>query len=179
MFVRHGEKPGEDGPPHGVNEHGAHDPESLSVRGWMRAGALGGLFAGAPMHSHPGLVRPQRVLATAASAGKKSHREVATARPIAARIGVTLEDSLAEGKEAHLAQDVLGQTEPALIVWHHGAMAKLVGEFPVVNKSDIPQEWPEDRFDLIWVLVREPGDAVNYRFTAIPQLLLADDQGNT
>jgi hypothetical protein len=119
------------------------------------------------------------VLATAASAGKKSHREVATARPIAARIGVTLEDSLAEGKEAHLAQDVLGQTEPALIVWHHGAMAKLVGEFPVVNKSDIPQEWPEDRFDLIWVLVREPGDAVSYRFTAIPQLLLSDDQGNT
>jgi hypothetical protein len=92
---------------------------------------------------------------------------------------VVLEDSLAEGKESHLAQEVLGQAEPALIVWHHGAMAKLVGEFPIVNKRDVPQEWPEDRFDLIWVLVREPGDAVNYRFTEIPQLLLAEDKGIT
>ena len=46
MFIRHGEKPGENGPPHGINHDGEHDPHSLSVRGWTRAGALAGLLAG-------------------------------------------------------------------------------------------------------------------------------------
>ena len=40
MFVRHGEKPGEGSPPHGVNHHGESDEHSLSVQGWTRAGAL-------------------------------------------------------------------------------------------------------------------------------------------
>ena len=40
MLVRHGEKPGEGSPPHGVNKHGERDEHSLSVQGWTRAGAL-------------------------------------------------------------------------------------------------------------------------------------------
>ena len=32
-----------------------------------------------------------------------------------------------------------------------------------------------ERFDLIWVLVRQPGEELGYRFVAIPQMLLADD----
>ena len=39
MLVRHGEKPGEGSPPHGVNKHGERDEHSLSVQGWTRAGA--------------------------------------------------------------------------------------------------------------------------------------------
>ncbi|MEY4015909.1 MAG: hypothetical protein RIS46_905, partial [Actinomycetota bacterium] len=48
MFIRHGEKPGEHGPPHGINHDGEHDPHSLSLRGWTRAGALAGLLARGP-----------------------------------------------------------------------------------------------------------------------------------
>lgn len=62
-----------------------------------------------------------------------------------------------------------------VIVWHHGTMAKIVRHFPVVNGDDVPKRWPDDRFDLIWILVREPGAELSYRFVAVPQRLLADD----
>ncbi len=40
MLVRHAEKPLGAGPPHGVTIDGTPDPESLTPRGWQRAGAL-------------------------------------------------------------------------------------------------------------------------------------------
>jgi hypothetical protein len=54
-------------------------------------------------------------------------------------------------------------------------MAKIVRHFPVINPDDIPARWPDERFDLIWVLVRQSGPALGYRFVAVPQMLLADD----
>ncbi len=179
MLIRHGEKPGENGPPHGVNEHGQHDAHSLSVQGWTRAGALAGLFAHAPHHTHPQIVQPSRVLATSPSSEARSRREVDTARPTADRVHVTLEHDHSHGGEKSLAQEVLSRSDPTLIVWHHGTLPKLARHFPVVNEHDIPDTWPEDRFDLIWVLSREPGETLNYRFSVVPQLLLGDDQENT
>ena len=178
MFVRHGEKPADDGPPHGVNVHGEHDPHGLSVRGWTRAGALAALFAHAPSAAHPGVVRPSRVIATQASDEAKSRREVDTARPTADRLRTTLEDSHSHGEEKEVATEILAKPDSTLVVWHHGAMAQLVGHFPVSNPGDVPSQWPEERFDLIWVLMREAGDQLAYRFTVVPQGLLVDDQGD-
>ena len=76
MFVRHGEKPGQGSPPHGVDPHGEVDEHSLSVQGWTRAGALAGLFACAPSKSHPHVVRPGRVFATRPTHKEKSKRDV-------------------------------------------------------------------------------------------------------
>ena len=61
------------------------------------------------------------------------------------------------------------------MVWHHGTMAKIVRHFPIVNPDDVPKHWPDERFDLIWVLVRQPGEELAYRFVIVPQMLLADD----
>ena len=176
MFIRHGEKPSDDGPPHGVNLHGEHDPHALSVRGWTRAGALAAIFAYAPSAAHPGIVCPDRVIATQASDEAKSRREVDTARPTAERLGITLEDGHSHGEEKQVAAEVLAKSDSTLIVWHHGRLAKLVGEFPVSNAGVVPDHWPENRFDLIWVLTREPEDHLAYRFTMVPQGLLAGDR---
>jgi hypothetical protein len=54
-------------------------------------------------------------------------------------------------------------------------MTKIVRHFPLVNPDDVPRHWPDERFDLIWVLVRQPGAALSYRFVSVPQMLLADD----
>ena len=176
MFVRHGEKPGEGTKPHGVNHHGEIDEHSLSVKGWTRAGALAGLFAHAPSNSHPHVVRPGRILATRPTHEAKSKREMYTATPTAHRLKVKVEDSHTHGNEEDIVKDVLGQPVSTLIVWHHGTLAKLVRKFPIVNVDDIPKKWPDDRFDLIWVLVRQPGAGPRYRFVVVPQMLLGDDE---
>jgi hypothetical protein len=175
MFVRHGEKPGEGTEPHGVNAEGKHDGHSLSVLGWTRAGALAGFFAHAPSAAHPNVVKPERILATRPTPDAKSKREIDTATPTARRLNLEIEDDHTHGNEKNLVAEVLGRPESTLIVWHHGTMSKIVRHFPVVNKKDIPHRWPDDRFDLIWVLVRQPGDELTYRFVVVPQMLLADD----
>lgn len=175
MFVRHGEKPGEGSKPHGVNPHGEHDGHSLSVLGWTRAGALAGLFAHAPSRAHPHVVRPGRIIATRPTEEAKSKREIHTARPTAERLKLEVEATHTHGNEAELTREVLAKPESVLIVWHHGTMAKIVRHFPVVNPDDIPKHWPDERFDLIWVLVRQPGEELAYRFVSVLQMLLADD----
>lgn len=179
MFLRHGEKPGDSGPPHGVNRHGEIDDHCLSVLGWTRAGALASLFAQAPSASHPHLTKPERIIATRPTSEARSKREMDTASPTAHRLGIKVIDRHARGNEADLVSEVLATPEPTLIVWHHGAMAKLVRQFPVANAGDIPQDWPEERFDLIWVLVLDPGPQRAYRFIEVPQMLLGDDAGLT
>ncbi len=175
MFVRHGEKPGEGTKPHGVNHHGEHDEHSLSVQGWTRAGALAGLFAHAPSHAHPHIVRPGRVIATRPTEEAKSKREIHTASPTAHRLKLKIEDGQTHGNEAELAHEILSRPEPTLVVWHHGTMAKIVHHFPLANPDDVPKHWPDERFDLIWLLLREDGEPLRFRFVAVPQMLLADD----
>ena len=55
-------------------------------------------------------------------------------------------------------------------------MAQIVSHFPIINSEDIPKHWPDERFDLIWVLERHPGAELKYRFVVVPQMLLADDE---
>lgn len=174
MFVRHGEKPSEHGAPHGINHHGEQDAHSLSVRGWMRAGALGALLAHAPLASHAKIATPERILATKPSPEAKSHRELDTASPIGRRIDVSVESNFAHEDEAELCSSILGDQRPTLVVWHHGNLAELVRRFPIANSHEVPAEWPKDRFDLIWVLTRDDGDS-EFTFSTVDQQLLDGD----
>jgi hypothetical protein len=176
MFIRHGEKPGEDGPPHGINHDGEHDPHALSVRGWTRAGALVGLFAHAPTASQPELRVPERIVATAFTHDYRSRREVDTATPLARRLGIAIDDAFDHSHAAALSRSILDDPRPTLVVWHHGSMSDLLAHFPIRNADDVPRHWPEDRFDLIWVLLSDP-DAGAYRFAAVEQALLDGDAG--
>lgn len=175
ILIRHGEKPGDDGPPLGVNRHGEHDEHSLSVRGWTRAGALAAVLVHASSASEPHLVAPGRVFATKATSSNRSRRERDTATPTALRLGLPIDEDWSHGDEAELARAVISQESAALVVWHHGRMVELVTSFPLVNPDDVPTEWPDDRFDLYWILVREPGPPLAYRFRTAPQYLLDGD----
>jgi hypothetical protein len=176
MFVRHGEKPDDHGPPHGVNRHGEHDAHSLSVRGWTRAGALVGLFAHAPTVQHPDVVVPQRIVATKPSEEAKSKREYDTASPLADRLRIVVDDDHEHGHEHLLRDSILSDARDTLVVWHHGKLAQMVRGFPIRNLDDVPQDWPDDRFDLIWILSRTQEEA-DYLFSCADQQLLDGDAG--
>ena len=174
MFIRHGEKPGDDGPPHGINHKGESDPHSLSVRGWTRAGALVALFAHAPYPTHPNVVMPARIVATKSTDDYKSKREVDTATPLAQRLSLPVDQTFDHAQAAELSQSILADTRSTLVVWHHGSVTDVIAKFPVTNVTDIPHRWPDDRFDLIWVLTKQPGET-EYHFDVVAQQLLDGD----
>ena len=166
MFIRHAEKPEKQ--EKGVTPDGEHDEHSLSVRGWTRAGALAALFAN-PQES---LAKPARVIATAPSHSYKSKREHDTALPTASRLGLTIDAEQVPDDYAPLVTSLVSSLQPTLIVWHHGSIPAFIRAFPLSNEEQVPGNWPEDRFDLIWVL--EPnGDT--YRWREIEQGLLHGD----
>jgi len=175
MFIRHGEKPGESGAPFGVNQHGKEDAHALSVRGWQRAGALAGLFKLAQQSGYPGLVTPAAIYATAPNSDSHSTREFNTAQPLADALKVQVNVDYPHGHENHLATHIAGQTDSTLVVWHHGEIPAAIAQFPVANMNDVPSAWPEERFDLVWVLKRDV-DSMHYTFSQLNQKLLDGDQ---
>jgi hypothetical protein len=174
MFIRHGEKPSETGAPFGVNKHGKEDAHALSVRGWQRAGALTGLFKLAPGVRYPGLATPAAIYATAPSSDSHSTREYNTAEPLAAALDLDINADFAHGHEHKLASHISTNNQVTLVVWHHGAIPAAIKAFAIKNESEIPAQWPEERFDLVWLLTREATSA-EYTFTELNQRLLDGD----
>src|SRR5690242_18318012 len=110
MVIRHAEKPTtKHQPPYGVNYVGEQDWESLTVRGWQRAGALVTLFDpsnGAPARPHlavPTIIyasNPRGAGGAEQDEGSKSKRPLQTVTPLAARLGIVPRLSFAKGDEA-------------------------------------------------------------------------------
>ena len=171
MLIRHAEKPlHPSSSPHGINPDGREDPHSLTVTGWIRAGALVELFA--PTRGDPPteLRRPDTIYASA-YAGGHSKRSMQTVTPLAARLGLQVVKRYAAGDENHLTREVSTRPGATLIAWHHEALHKIPQHLGEVDPLP-PDYWPPDRFDVIWTFTRN-GDG--WRFTQVPQLLLPGD----
>jgi hypothetical protein len=168
MIVRHAEKPTKANEQFGVRPGGEHDEHSLTVRGWMRAGALVNLFA--PHHGEPrsGLARPDVIYASG-HADDHSRRSVQTVAPLAERLGQPVHSHWRAGSEEELAADLADQSGTVLVAWEHEAIPKIVR---ALGSGAAPEEWPDDRFDVVWTLTRVGS---GWRFAQVPQLLLAGD----
>src|SRR5256886_8021149 len=65
-------------------------------------------------------------------------------RSLAAALGIPVNHAYAEEEEAALAAVVIAAPSPALIVWHHAAIPRLVME--IAGKlPGCPIHWPDDR----------------------------------
>jgi hypothetical protein len=169
MVIRHAEKP--DPANHGVAGDGTADEESLTVRGWQRAGALVTFFtARADM-------RPSVIFAAGIAHGSKSKRPAETVTPLVAKLkedrqAALITDHPKDGLQP-LVEDVLSQQGTILISWEHQRIPDVVRLLP--NPPSCPHVWPDDRFDLVWVF---DYDDQGWRFTQVPQLLLAGDRAD-
>jgi broad specificity phosphatase PhoE len=93
VLIRHAEKPLGDGPPHGVTSDGVMDRESLTPRGWQRAGALVGAFTGGRAPGI-GLPPPALLVASKVRPESSSQRPLQTLQPLAERLGIAVDSAM-------------------------------------------------------------------------------------
>ncbi|MCP3725111.1 phosphoglycerate mutase family protein [Paraburkholderia sp. CNPSo 3272] len=172
LFIRHAEKPGV-ALGGGVGSDGGADEESLAVRGWQRAGALARMFA-ACHNDRDRQLWPNAVFAAGLGQGSMSKRSMQTVEPLVAvlrestHVNYVTRYAKDEGQE--LMADVLVQSGVVLIAWEHKVLPSLIRHLP--GAAPVPQVWPDDRFDMVWVFERT---AHGWSFVQKPQLLLAGD----
>jgi broad specificity phosphatase PhoE len=169
-LIRHAEKPSGDGRLVGVDEAGFLDANELTVRGWQRAGALVRFFAG--FDSGPPVL-PGHLVAAAPDAQHTSKRCISTLLPLAGHCGLVVATPFQVGAEDRLAAYLDGLHGLVVVAWEHKRLPALA-RLMAANAQDVPLEWPEDRFDLVWLLVPEASGG--RRFAQLPQLLLGGDQ---
>jgi hypothetical protein len=190
--IRHGEKPADPPPagpgqsppaptpPLGVDYQGIEDEHSLLPQGWQRSGALTALFspsAGTPL---AGLKIPTALLSPSYGAPAKTtaHRTYQTIQGVSGRLSVPIVSRFAEGQEPQLAASVVSAgSGVVLICWEHQHIPALASSLPTTAGTVIPQQWPGDRFDVIWTFTLVAGSApAQYAFGQIPQQLLPGDE---
>jgi hypothetical protein len=174
MLIRHGEKPANSHPPSGVTSEGEPEKESLTVRGWQRAGALACLFAPADgRFQDPSLAEPQFLFASEPRKRKGSRRPLETITPLAEKLAIRInsnfhkEEALEMLDEAYLCRGVV------LICWQREFIPQIANHI-LADETTAPQDWPEDRFDMVWVFDRDAASA-RYSFKQVPQSLLMGD----
>jgi hypothetical protein len=175
MIIRHAEKPSDDGSIKGVSASGGTDPEELTTRGWQRSGALVRFFA--PLggaFAHPALATPDVIFASGTAKHSNSLRPQHTVLALAQFLNKKLNLDHLKGDEDALVKDLLAQQGTVLVAWEHEAIPGIVGRIGL-NGTKFPQKWPGERFDVAWVLDRQPG-ANGWGFVQVPQLLLSDDR---
>jgi hypothetical protein len=188
-IIRHGEKPADpasagpgdvaSGPPFGVDFQGMQNDHSLLPRGWQRSGALAVLFdpATGPLQAAP--QTPGTLLSPSYGDPAKTaeHRTYQTIQALSDRLGTAIISDFAEGQEPQLAASVVsGYSGVVLICWEHDHIPALASSLPATAGTAIPQQWPGDRFDVIWTFTLVPGAApAQYTFGQVPQQLLSGD----
>ena len=104
--------------------------------------------------------------------GGGSERPVETITPLATKLGLT-PTTHKKSDIDKVASDAMASGGIALICWQHEDIPAIANVI-VGNQTTVPQKWPGDRFDVVWVF--DLGRSSNsYSFTQVPQCLLAGD----
>jgi broad specificity phosphatase PhoE len=175
MIIRHAEKHQHGIHDRGVTEDGRPAHHELTVRGWQRAAALVNFFV--PHNAHPKespIQTPRSIFASNATKESPSMRAMHTVGPLAEALGISVNHHYAEDQEAALAATVASAPSPVLIAWHHGHIAKLAKEIAGAHIG-CPGRWPDDRFDVVWILERHDAHASAWGFSQVAQCLLPGD----
>lgn len=183
MVIRHAEKPGKgSGAAAGIDLSGAQDEKSLTVEGWQRAGALTLFLSERNSRlASLGLAVPDVIFATGIRQHSKSRRPIQTVLPLAAKLGLSIDQSFSKGDEAALFASAMNRSGVVLISWAHEqipALANLLAPPPRPVPPDwpVPQDWPDDRYDVVWVFDPPASGGESWRFRQVLQRLLATDR---
>ena len=145
-------------------------------QGWQRAGALACFFAptNGPLQAAE-LATPQFLFASESKSGGGSARPVETITPLASKLGLTPKTHKKSDIDK-VAADAMACGGTALICWQHEDIPSIANVI-VGNKTTVPQKWPGDRFDVVWVFDLVTSSS-SYSFSQVPQCLLAGDSSS-
>lgn len=176
MIIRHAEKHVTGGQDHGVTVQGEPAKHELTVRGWQRAGALAAYFTLAAGRPENALIStPRSIFASAAIPESPSLRALHTVEPLAAALDLPINLNHPEGEEAEVAAAALRAPGPVLIVWHHSHIPELARQIGGAHIG-CPRDWPDDRYDVVWVLDRDDTPGAGWRFNQVTQQIFAHDR---
>jgi hypothetical protein len=173
MLMRHAEKPAKDGAPYGVTFEGERSKESLTIRGWQRAGALISLLAPSAPVELVSLATPHFLFASKPLRRKGSRRPIETITPLAERLSLKINTSFERSECESMVEEVLSCYGAVLICWQREYIPEIASHI-LGSKKIAPPNWPEDCFDMIWVFDLDRASN-RYKFTQVPQNLLAGD----
>ena len=174
MVIRHAEKPASDIRHIGVTLEGKREKECLTVRGWQRAGALASFFA--PRNgsfSEPAISLPQHLFASKPTRRNGSRRPMETITPLAEKLGLPINIEFVKFHYESMLDEALSSPGIVLICWQQELIPN-IANYILRSKKISPQDWPDDRFDMVWVFDRV-GRSANYSFCQVPQCLLIGD----
>ena len=174
MVIRHAEKPTDEAVC-GVTEEGERESESLTVRGWQRAGALAALLASDGPLRDPALAEPRFIYASKPTKRNGSRRSMETVTPLAAKLSLLVNTNFQRDEYAEMLEEVFACRGVVLISWQHDYIPLIARAVLGQQATAAPGEWDVDRYDLIWVFDRDPETGL-YSFTQVPQDLLAGDR---
>jgi hypothetical protein len=103
-------------------------------------------------------------------AGSSSRRPRQTLDPLAERLGLEVDTRFLKPQLSELAAAAVATDGVALIAWEHHLIPALTNAI-LGGASGVPQVWPDDRFDMVWVC-----DVAHRALHQVPQTLLAGDR---
>lgn len=174
MVIRHAEKPPAQPPPYGITLEGTREKESLTARGWQRAGALARFFSptDGPLDDLS-LAGPEFLYASKPLKRQGSKRPMETIMPLAEKLAIRINTNFRKVDAERMLDEAFLCEGVVLICWQREYIPQIADHI-LGTKKIAPQEWPEDRFDMVWVFDRDPTSA-QYSFKQVPQRLLMGD----
>jgi hypothetical protein len=174
MLIRHAEKPAKDSAPFGITLKGERSKESLEVRGWQRAGALSHLFAPLDGHfQHASLARPQFLYASKPVKRRGSRRPIETITPLAEKLRIQINSDYKRSDFDDMLDEVFRHRGVVLICWQREYIPQIAAH--ILNDGRAVPEWPENRFDMVWIFELQKSSG-KYKFKQVPQSLLHGDR---
>ena len=128
-----------------------------------------------PVDKRTGLLpTPTHLFASQVGPNSSSKRPLETLQPLSARLGIPTNTTYLKEELGQLVQAVRAAEGVALVSWEHHLIPAIASGL-LGSTSGVPQIWPDDRFDLVWVIDLAGSGEHAARFRQVPQLLLHGD----
>ena len=102
-----------------------------------------------------------------------SLRSLETITPLAEKLAIRINTNYSKLATEEMLEEVFTCAGVVLISWQQEYIPRIANNI-LGSKTMSPQDWPDDRYDMVWVFDRAPTSA-HYSFHQVPQNLLMGD----